>query len=84
MRRGGESRFSSPTGFRLIAFSIPTVQFLLFFAIINGAIAPLLWSPYLWAGVTFVVGILGLLVSYLLLRPSNRGMDAFLYRFDIL
>jgi hypothetical protein len=84
IRKGGEERLSSPSGYRLIAFAMPVAQYWLYFAIIDKSIGALIWSPYLWTGATFIAGVLGLLMSFLLIKPTNQGVDSFLYRWKIL
>jgi hypothetical protein len=58
-----------PTEFRLFAFLVPTVYYLLYF------LALLLttgvnWSIHLWLGSTVVAGITGCLLTYLLVPPA--------------
>lgn len=84
VRKGGEERLSSPTGYRLIAFTMPVVQYWLYFLIIDRSIGTLIWSPYLWTGATFIAGVISLVMSYILIQPTNSGIDSVLYRFNIL
>jgi len=84
IRKDGEGRLSSPSGYRLIAFAMPVAQYWLYFAIIDKSIGALIWSPYLWTGATFIAGVLSLLMSYLFIKPTNQGIDSIFYRWNIL
>jgi len=84
MRRGGELRLSSSTGYRMMAFSMPTLQYVIYFGIIGWSVGSLIWSPALWAGAAVTAGTFSLLMSYALIKPTSHGIDSFLYRLDIL
>lgn len=55
---------------RVFAFSLPFVYYLCYFItlMITSGIA---WSIHLWLGSTVMAGVLGLLLSYLLMPPSS-------------
>lgn len=83
-RAGGEERLSSSTGYRLVAFVVPFLQYGLYFTLIIASLKTLTWSVYLWTGAVFTTAVFSLLLSYLLVKPIDSGMDAWLYRFHIL
>jgi hypothetical protein len=58
-----------PTAFRLFAFLVPTVYYLLYFLALF-LTTGVNWSIHLWLGSTVVAGITGCLLSYLLLPPA--------------
>jgi hypothetical protein len=57
--------------FRTVAFAIPAVQYLLYFAAVVWW-ARLTWSVHLWTGAVVIAGAVGWLVSYLVLPPGRR------------
>ena len=57
---------------RLFAFVVPAVYFLLFFGIMLGTVG-VWWSIHMWLGVTFMAGITGFGLSYLLAPPAVPG-----------
>ncbi len=83
-RAGGEQRLSSSTPYRLIAFAVPFAQYGLYFTMIAVFLKAQTWSVYLWTGAVFTTAVFSLLMSYLLIKPTNSGVDALLYRFRIL
>lgn len=54
---------------RLFAFAVPVILYLLYFLTVqfSGGIA---WSIHLWLGVTLMAGVVGLLLSYLIVPPA--------------
>ena len=59
-----------PRAFRAVAFAVPAVQYLLYFAAVLGW-ARLTWSVHLWTGAIVIAGGVGWLVSYLVLPPAR-------------
>jgi len=62
-----------PGALRLFAFTVPVVFYLDYFVpimISNGGIS---WSIHLWLGSTVMAGIVGLVLSYLLVPPQGTG-----------
>ncbi len=58
-----------PQAFRLFAFAVPTILYLLYFltlALTTGVN----WTIHLWLGSTVVAGLTGLFLSYLLIPPQ--------------
>lgn len=67
---------SRPAALRIFAFAVPVVFYLDYFVPImiqNNGIG---WSIHLWLGSTVMAGIVGLLLSYLLLPPRLPGEQA--------
>lgn len=65
-----------PLALRIFAFTVPVVFYLNYFVpimILNNGIA---WSIHLWLGSTVMAGIVGLLLSYLLMPPEVPGERA--------
>jgi len=59
----------SPLRFRLFAFTVPVIYLACYFAVL--ALTGGLWWPIdLWAGAIIMAGIVGWLISYLVLPPS--------------
>jgi predicted membrane protein len=57
-------------GLRIFAFTVPTIFYLLYFgslALTRGVT----WSIHLWLGSSFLAGVVGLFISYLLLAPTS-------------
>ncbi|MBI3943704.1 MAG: hypothetical protein HY326_11880 [Chloroflexi bacterium] len=59
-----------PNALRLFAFTVPVVFYLLYFLLLTLTTRGITWSIHLWSGSVFMAGIVGLLLSYLLLPPS--------------
>ena len=57
-----------PTAFRIFAAVFPALLYLSYFVTV-GITYGLSWSPHLWLGVVVFAGIIGWLLSYLLLPP---------------
>ncbi len=57
---------------RFFAFSLPLLYFLLFFIILLTT-SGVWWSIHMWLGVTFMAGITGLGLSYLVAPPAIPG-----------
>jgi hypothetical protein len=60
--------------FRLFAFSIPAILFALFFAILITT-AGMWWSVHLWTGSVFLAGVVGLLLSYLVIPSAQSSLN---------
>ena len=60
---------SNEAALRLFAFIVPFVYSLSFFVFIMLFVGPLSWKIHLWLGSTFMSGIIGLALSYLLIAP---------------
>jgi Tol biopolymer transport system component len=58
-----------PGALRAVAFGVPVVYFLLYFAVLQltGGVG---WVIHLWAGAPFMAGVLGLFLSYLVVPPG--------------
>jgi hypothetical protein len=59
-----------PDSFRLFAFLLPVAFYLLYFLTLL-LTAHVNWSIHLWLGTTFATGIVGFLLSYLLIPPET-------------
>ncbi len=57
-------------GLRLFAFTVPVVLYLLYFLELQ-LIAEIDWTIHMWMGSTVLSGIVGLLLSYLLIPPQG-------------
>jgi hypothetical protein len=57
-----------PGGLRLFAFVVPVVVTALYFLAVQST-AGIWWSVHLWAGTVMLTGVVGLLLSYLLVPP---------------
>jgi hypothetical protein len=59
-----------PTAFRIFAFAVPTILYLLYFLdlLLTQGIT---WSIHLWLGSVIMAGMVGFLVSYLLIPPRE-------------
>ena len=64
MRRGGEARLSSPFGYRLLAFCVPLVLFLLYFLIVALMPDGVVWPVHLWLGSVWLAAAAGALMSF--------------------
>jgi hypothetical protein len=60
-----------PLAFRAVAFAVPAVQYLLYFAAIL-MWARVAWSVHLWTGAIVIAGGVGWFLSYLVLPPVAR------------
>lgn len=60
------------TAFRLFAFLLPVLLYLLYFLDLN-ILRGVAWSIHLWMGSIVLAGIVGLFLSFLLLPPSSMG-----------
>lgn len=58
-----------PDTFRLFAFAVPIILYVLYFLTIELTMG-IGWSIHMWMGTTFVAGITGFALSYLLLPPK--------------
>lgn len=58
-----------PHALRLFAWAVPVVTLTFYFVTIHYT-ARIWWSVHLWVGVTFLAGLVGLLLSYVLVPPS--------------
>jgi hypothetical protein len=65
---------SRPGAFRIFAFAVPAVYYSLYFLVL-GLTKGVGWSINLWMGSIVIAGIIGLLLSYLLVPPLT-GMNA--------
>lgn len=64
---------SRPAALRFFAFTVPVVFYLDYFVPIMIQHNGIGWSIHLWLGSTVMAGIVGLLLSYLLMPPSLPG-----------
>lgn len=62
---------SKPWALRLFGFTVPILLYGAFFTVLmfTGAIG---WSAHLWVGSILLAGIIGWLLSYLLVPPSGK------------
>lgn len=67
---------SGPMAFRLFAFSVPFALYSVYFAVLALTIG-MWWSIHVWAGAIVVSGLVGVLISYLLVPPSNHVVRSF-------
>ena len=61
-----------PADLRLFAFAVPVVLYLLYFLALK-LTTGVNWTIHLWLGTTFVAGIAGFLLSFLLVPPEVPG-----------
>ena len=62
--------------FRLFAVSVPLVMFGLYYVTISlSSSMPIVWTIHVWAGSVALAGVVGLLLSYLMV-PSSRDVVA--------
>jgi uncharacterized membrane protein YecN with MAPEG domain len=54
---------------RLFAFAVPFVFYAVYFLAILSLGGEIAWSVHVWTGAIFLAGIVGLLLSYLLVPP---------------
>ena len=64
-----------PADLRLFAFAVPVVLYLLYFLVLK-LTSGVNWTIHLWLGTTFVAGIAGFLLSYLLVPSTVPGKAA--------
>jgi hypothetical protein len=64
-----------PGALRLLAFVVPFVYFLAFFALLMATVG-IWWRIHMWLGVTFMAGITGLGLSYLVAPPAIPDSEA--------
>ena len=62
--------------FRLVAFAIPAVQYLLYFLAVM-VWAGVAWSVHLWTGTIVIAGGVGWLLSYLVVAPGGAAQTRF-------
>jgi hypothetical protein len=55
---------------RVFAFGVPFINNTIYFAILFALKGPIGWSVHLWTGAIVMAGIVGLLLSYLLVPPQ--------------
>jgi len=60
-----------PGAFRLFAFAVPAINYTLYFAVLI-VTQGLDWSVHLWTGSIILAGVVGLLLSYLLIPPAQN------------
>jgi hypothetical protein len=61
--------------FRVFAFSVPITLYSLYFATI-ALTAGVWWTIHVWTGAIVLAGLVGVLVSYLLLPPASPAADS--------
>lgn len=61
---------------RLFAFAVPTINYTLYFAVLI-VTQGLDWSVHLWTGSIVLAGVVGLLLSYLLIPPAQDSPRLF-------
>jgi hypothetical protein len=59
-----------PFAFRLFAFAVPTILYALYFAALILVGGGIWWTIHLWAGVIFMAGVVGFLLSYAFVPPT--------------
>jgi hypothetical protein len=58
-----------PAAFRLFAFAVPMIVYALYFLALRLFGGGVWWSIHLWAGAIAMAGVVGLLMSFLLVPP---------------
>jgi hypothetical protein len=71
MRRGGETRLSSPLGYRILAFCVPLVLFSIYFFIIAFMPNGVIWPIHLWTGAIWMAALAGLLMSFTMIPQKG-------------
>jgi hypothetical protein len=71
MRRGGETRLSSPLGYRILAFCVPLVLFSIYFLIIAFMPNGVIWPVHLWTGAIWMAALAGLLMSFTMIPQKG-------------
>jgi hypothetical protein len=61
---------TQPLMLRFFAFALPFLYFLMYFVLVS-SMGRLVWNVHMWLGTTFMAGIVGLGLSYLVLPPST-------------
>jgi hypothetical protein len=57
-------------GFRVFAFAVPALYYALYFAAVQ-ATGGVGWSIHMWTGAVVIAGIIGVLLSYLVVPPAR-------------
>jgi hypothetical protein len=65
-RLGGADRAA---GYRVLAFTVPTVQWFLYFALMEALGGGIAWTTHLWAGAAVMGGFYGLAISLFVVPP---------------
>ena len=60
-------------GLRVFAFLVPVVNYIVYFAALFVIAGNIAWSVHLWTGSIVMAGVVGLLLSYLLVPPQVSG-----------
>ena len=60
-------------GLRVFAFVVPVVNYVVYFAALLVISGGIYWSVHLWTGSIVMAGIVGVLLSYLLVPPQVTG-----------
>lgn len=68
LRAGLRPAASRPSAFRWFAFSLPVILYVAYF-IVLALTTGIGYTPHLWMGVIVFAGIIGWLMSYLVLAP---------------
>lgn len=61
-----------PAAFRLFAFAVPTIVYGLYFLALQLTGGGVWWSIHLWAGAIGMAGVVGLLMSFLVVPPPVK------------
>jgi hypothetical protein len=67
--RGGLGGPDGEAGYWVLGFVVPTVVFCLYFALMGIAGGGITWTTHLWAGMPFLAGLYGLIVSLFVVPP---------------
>ena len=67
---------SNTSALRLFAFIVPFVYYLCYFVSIMLYHGGISWTIHLWLGSTFMSGIVGMVLSYLLIAPIGPAAPA--------
>lgn len=76
IRSGGEQRMSSASGYRLIAFLVPSVLSVAYFSIIATFPAGIVWPVHIWGGAIAISVLGGVLLSYGVIDDSKRNLTS--------
>jgi len=60
---------TNPLAFRIFAFATPVIYYALYFVTVQLVIG-VQWHVHVWAGAMFLAGVIGLMLSYLLVQPQ--------------
>ncbi len=63
-----------PNAFRVFAYAVPAVYYALYFVTIEAA-ARVTWSIHVWSGAVFLAGMVGLLISLLLVAGRDGALS---------